>query len=209
MAEGKGNEVLVARPYWEASSVAGTASTKKPGMANIRRKDDNMSALLTMVNLAVVTTVKSITCHVSPLMFHSDYEHDSQPLLVSSHHNKTNASTIFTVDDDEDDVDDVPLHSSRSTHRGHEYDAQPLLVSSNHNNTNANASTIFTVDDDEDDVDVVPLHSSRSTHSVRFTEDVQVIGPPLRSTLVSREAGVCVPVTFPLSYGSKQYPFRV
>ena len=93
-----------------------------------------------------------------------------------------------------------------SPHTDDEHDSQPLLVSSNHNQTAT--STIFAVDDDEDDVDDAPLHSSRSTHSVRFTEQVQVIGPPLRSTLASREAGVCVPVTFLLSYGSKQYPLE-
>jgi hypothetical protein len=144
--------------------VAGTSFAKALGvvkMANIRRKDANMvTALLTMVTLSQSLLSRShITCPCKAMF--SDHEHDSQPLLVSSNHNKTTDSTIFAVDDDEEDVDDIPLHSSRST------------------------------------------------HSVRFTEQVQVIGAPLRSTLASREAGVCVPVTFPLSYGSKQYPFRV
>lgn len=88
-------------------------------------------------------------------------------------------------------------------HPDHEHE-QPLL---HHDKTTP--STIFAVDDDEDDDDEQALHSSRSTHSVRFTEQVQVIGPPLRSTLASREAGVCVPATFPLSYGLKRYPFRI
>ncbi|KAF5370657.1 hypothetical protein D9758_001805 [Tetrapyrgos nigripes] len=44
---------------------------------------------------------------------------------------------------------------------------------------------VFSVDDDSDD-DHVPRHGSG--HTVRFQEDVQVIGLPLRSTISSREA---------------------
>ncbi|GLB37055.1 putative transmembrane amino acid transporter protein [Lyophyllum shimeji] len=51
------------------------------------------------------------------------------------------------------------------------------------------SQTIFSVDDDDDDeVGGTALNSSKSEHSVRFREEVQVIGPPLRSTLASREA---------------------
>lgn len=65
--------------------------------------------------------------------------------------------------------------------------SQPLLQNAAGNNT------LFAVDDDDDeDTELTALHSSRSDHSVRFTEHVQVIGPPLRSTLASREAGAYV-----------------
>lgn len=52
---------------------------------------------------------------------------------------------------------------------------------------------LFSVGDDEPE-DSSPLSSPDSSqpktgHSVRFQEDVQVIGPPLRSTFQSREAG--------------------
>ncbi|KAG5643157.1 hypothetical protein DXG03_001487 [Asterophora parasitica] len=66
----------------------------------------------------------------------------------------------------------------------------PLLGS--HDNLPANSDrTIFSVDDDDDDDDELEgtaLNTSRSDHGVRFHEEVRVIGPPLRSTLASREA---------------------
>lgn len=50
---------------------------------------------------------------------------------------------------------------------------------------------VFTVDDDSDE-DLPPPSSSerRPEHSVRFEDHVQVIGPPLKSTVHSRETGV-------------------
>lgn len=55
------------------------------------------------------------------------------------------------------------------------------------------AEVVFSVEDDEDaegiaELDESPAHEQRS-RSVRFEEDVRVIGPPLRSTIASREAG--------------------
>ncbi|KAF5393508.1 hypothetical protein D9757_000592 [Collybiopsis confluens] len=47
-------------------------------------------------------------------------------------------------------------------------------------------NVVFSVDDDSDEEPLA--NSSRREHSVRFQEDVQVIGPPLRSTNASREA---------------------
>ncbi|KAK7472573.1 hypothetical protein VKT23_000687 [Stygiomarasmius scandens] len=58
----------------------------------------------------------------------------------------------------------------------------PLLDSSN--NDAPDDHVIFSVDDDSDDAGHVP----KTGHTVRFQEDVQVIGPPLRSTISSREA---------------------
>ncbi|RDB16965.1 Vacuolar amino acid transporter 2 [Hypsizygus marmoreus] len=48
--------------------------------------------------------------------------------------------------------------------------------------------TVFAVDDSDDEDEGTALHTSKSDHSVRFHEEVQVLGPPLRSTLASREA---------------------
>jgi solute carrier family 38 (sodium-coupled neutral amino acid transporter), member 11 len=50
-------------------------------------------------------------------------------------------------------------------------------------------NVVFSVDDDSDE-EPLAASSTRGEHSVRFREDVQVIGPPLRSTTASREAGV-------------------
>ncbi|KAL5506963.1 hypothetical protein ACEPAH_6419 [Sanghuangporus vaninii] len=52
---------------------------------------------------------------------------------------------------------------------------------------------IFSVDDDEDEEEIVGRNTDDETHanksrSVRFQEEVRVIGPPLRSTMASREA---------------------
>lgn len=49
-------------------------------------------------------------------------------------------------------------------------------------------NVVFSVDDDSDEESLAG--PSKTEHSVRFQEDVQVIGPPLRSTTASREAGV-------------------
>ncbi|KAF8070129.1 amino acid transporter [Lyophyllum atratum] len=68
--------------------------------------------------------------------------------------------------------------------------SEPLLGS--RDETPGDSRTIFAVedDDDEDGVEGTALHTARTDHSVRFHEEVQVrvIGPPLRSTLASREA---------------------
>jgi solute carrier family 38 (sodium-coupled neutral amino acid transporter), member 11 len=69
--------------------------------------------------------------------------------------------------------------------------AQPLL-SSTHNRDVATDSTVFSVQDFDDETEETALDSARTDHTVRFQEEVHVIGPPLRSTLASREAGVCV-----------------
>jgi sodium-coupled neutral amino acid transporter 11 len=68
--------------------------------------------------------------------------------------------------------------------------AQPLLGSQDVDHT------IFSVEDSEDESnEATALDSAktdRTDHSVRFQEEVHVIGPPLRSTLASRETGVYV-----------------
>ncbi|KAF9460696.1 hypothetical protein BDZ94DRAFT_877757 [Collybia nuda] len=55
--------------------------------------------------------------------------------------------------------------------------------------------TLFAVEDSDDEAEGTALNTAKpDTHDhVRFQEDVQVIGPPLRSTLASREAGEYVP----------------
>lgn len=69
---------------------------------------------------------------------------------------------------------------------------QPLLRGSREDLTEE--QTIFSVEDsDDDELEQNEAFNSpqrdRPEHSVRFQEDVQVIGPPLRSTMQSREAG--------------------
>lgn len=49
-------------------------------------------------------------------------------------------------------------------------------------------NVVFSVDDDDSDEETF-TSPPRAEHSVRFQEDVQVIHPPLRSTVASREAG--------------------
>ncbi|KAH0827503.1 hypothetical protein J3R83DRAFT_4215 [Lanmaoa asiatica] len=76
--------------------------------------------------------------------------------------------------------------------------SQPLLNGSHEDLTGGdsedpNAHLLFAASDDEDSEG----HSDRSVtpcrveHTVRFREEVQVIGPPLRSTTQSRETGAC------------------
>ncbi|KAH9948991.1 amino acid transporter [Amylocystis lapponica] len=86
----------------------------------------------------------------------------------------------------------------RSRQRDQEHDGsarQPLLDHSDDDLAAGDSdSVLFTVDDDEDIessslISVVDAEAQPKTgHSVRFQEDVQVIGPPLRSTMESREA---------------------
>jgi sodium-coupled neutral amino acid transporter 11 len=66
---------------------------------------------------------------------------------------------------------------------------QPLLGSSRQDSVDENV--IFAIEDDDDEP--TNVHSGPQTerpeHTVRFQEEVQVIGPPLKSTIQSREAG--------------------
>jgi len=64
--------------------------------------------------------------------------------------------------------------------------AQPLL------GLRHDDRTILPVEVADHDIEATALDSSRTDLSVRFQEEVQVIGPPLRSTLASREVGVYV-----------------
>ena len=69
---------------------------------------------------------------------------------------------------------------------------EPLLGSSRQDSVDENV--IFAIEDDDDEpANVHPgrgsPHAERPEHSVRFQEEVQVIGPPLKSTIQSREAG--------------------
>lgn len=54
-------------------------------------------------------------------------------------------------------------------------------------------NVVFAIDDDGDTNDAYSGRASpqpeRAEHSVRFEEEVQVIGPPLKSTIQSRETG--------------------
>jgi len=66
---------------------------------------------------------------------------------------------------------------------------QPLLSDSIQDDT-----VIFAIDDDDETSNINhPEHESsqseRPEHTVRFQEEVQVIGPPLKSTIQSRETG--------------------
>ena len=81
---------------------------------------------------------------------------------------------------------------------------QPLLNSSREDLSASatNHSDILFLAQDDDDFEHsaldVPDSSSRQVkleRSVRFQEDVQVMGPPLRSTFESRETGVVVRFT--------------
>lgn len=70
--------------------------------------------------------------------------------------------------------------------------AQPLLGS---RDDITNDRTIFSVQDSDDETEPTALDAAKTDridHGVRFQEEVQVIGLPLRSTLASREAGVYV-----------------
>ena len=85
-----------------------------------------------------------------------------------------------------------------------EVDSQPLLVSSREDlSTKASPSSsasssadnvLFAIDDDNDEqetsaLDGPPHRRGKADQAVRFHEHVQVIAPPLRSNLESREAG--------------------
>lgn len=68
---------------------------------------------------------------------------------------------------------------------------EPLL-----NDRSRGNDVIFSVEDDQDGVEHEDTRESGEVQgrsdrprSVRFQEDVRIIGPPLRSTIHSREAG--------------------
>lgn len=84
--------------------------------------------------------------------------------------------------------------------RGGDNDAgvsQPLLHGSDEDlPATAHNNVLFSVDDDaEDNEDDLPLATTDGLADqtkpghVRFQEEVQVIAPPLRSTMTSRETG--------------------
>ncbi|KAH9858611.1 amino acid transporter [Lenzites betulinus] len=85
--------------------------------------------------------------------------------------------------------------SSRPRDRDEARASQPLLHGSEEDlPATAHDNVLFSIDDAEDDEDDVPLARAngaattpKSSHSVRFQEEVQVIAPPLRSTMTSRE----------------------
>jgi len=106
----------------------------------------------------------------------------------------------------------MPLRGGRQNGRISDgVDSQPLLASSREDlstrasslsTSSASASSsadnvLFSIDDDNDGLEMSALASEDAPHarrtkadqSVRFQERVQVIAPPLRSTLESREAG--------------------
>ena len=70
--------------------------------------------------------------------------------------------------------------------------SQPLLDS----RTNPGSQTIFNAGDDDDDLEgssaLVTPKTSRGGHTVTFSEEVQLIAPPLRSTTSSREARMSI-----------------
>ncbi|KAF7792391.1 hypothetical protein EIP86_003428 [Pleurotus ostreatoroseus] len=84
----------------------------------------------------------------------------------------------------------------RQENSGVAHDQQPLLNGSEEDlHHGESSSVLFSVNDDEEDdyAEVSALDAEaespgpKSGHSVRFREEVQVIGPPLRSTTESRE----------------------
>jgi sodium-coupled neutral amino acid transporter 11 len=83
----------------------------------------------------------------------------------------------------------MPGQSTHKSTADPEGASEPLLNGSQENLV-ASDSTIFAVDDDDDSDGgrgSSPKHGT--PHTVRFEENVQIIGPPLRSTVQSREAG--------------------
>lgn len=56
-------------------------------------------------------------------------------------------------------------------------------------------NVLFAIEGDEDEHETSALEDthrrSKADQTVRFQEQVQIIAPPLRSTLESREAGMC------------------
>lgn len=83
---------------------------------------------------------------------------------------------------------------------GTAHDQQPLLRGSEEDLHEPDSNAVlFSVTDEDDDGEYVEASAldaedesshPRTGHNVRFREDVQVIGLPLRSTIQSRETGV-------------------
>ena len=70
-------------------------------------------------------------------------------------------------------------------------DDQPLLQSSHEHGHEDSENTLFAVEDEDNTSVLEDSHTrGKADHTVRFQDQVQVIAPPLRSTLESREAGV-------------------
>jgi len=81
---------------------------------------------------------------------------------------------------------------SRAREAAADGEARQPLLNASHEDVSADLNqVVFSVDDeDEESSDAEPWTPVRRTEpSVRFQEEVQVIGPPLRSTMQSREAG--------------------
>lgn len=77
-------------------------------------------------------------------------------------------------------------------------DSRPLLVSSREDlslRSTSSENVLFAIEGDEDEPETSALEDthqrSKADQTVRFQEHVQVIAPPLRSTMESREAGMC------------------
>lgn len=91
-------------------------------------------------------------------------------------------------------------------------DGLPLLQNS-HEHEEDSENTLFSIEDDDDDVPETSALGdshprSKPDHSVRFQDQVQVIAPPLRSTIESREAGASF--TFVFVWSLKLIPsFRI
>lgn len=89
------------------------------------------------------------------------------------------------------------LNLSKNRQQGNNADGetrQPLL-GQDHDRVHED-TVVFSVDDDDDDDGLHESSAFADEHehahpkrSVRFQEEVRVIGPPLRSTMQSREAG--------------------
>lgn len=80
---------------------------------------------------------------------------------------------------------------SRAREAAADGEARQPLLNASHEDVSADLNqVVFSVDDeDEESSDAEPWTPVRRTEpSVRFQEEVQVIGPPLRSTMQSREA---------------------
>ncbi|KAG2148508.1 amino acid transporter [Suillus cothurnatus] len=80
---------------------------------------------------------------------------------------------------------------SRAREAAADGEARQPLLNASHEDVSADSNqVVFSVDDeDEESSDAEPWTPVRRTEpSVRFQEEVQVIGPPLRSTMQSREA---------------------
>lgn len=76
---------------------------------------------------------------------------------------------------------------SQPSRKKDSHGASEPLLSRTQEDLVAEEREIFAVEDSDDEDSA--LHRDRTPHTVRFEDHVQVIGPPLRSTINSREAG--------------------